>query len=1432
MLSSMTTEELVEAKAEAEARLPAAAVEFLRRRGWDKQQHREQREEKASSCSTAAAAAVAPPSLEALDLNSTGAPCFPPRSLLEKKATRKKKKEEEKNEAAPAAANQTPPPPAAPSSLLRFDFDSACPVLPLAGPDERPSDSLLRDPLRSEKKELGEENAYTLAEAAALARSAMPAQRLAAVDLLSRVISKLMLLTEPEKSARVFSAAVGDDEAAAAAAVAAAAAAADDSTVTTTTSSSSPPPPPPPPPPPHLSITWGQVRLGLIRTAPLVLRNALDDGHPPVVAAAAAGLALLVDEGGVEGGDENEDEKTSSSSFAAALAAASIYPLTGSPALASAPATRPHAVGAWVRQGVVNDYDDEDDDDDQEEQDGTSSSLAATASPDPVAGLLQTAGFLEKVSAILAARSSHRAYGAATLPLIKLLRAAAAAGGEAAAAAAGSRSAVAALFDVACFGEGGGEEREASAAKGENEDASTSWSSSFSSWSSIRARAAAFDTISLLCAATGESGATRSETNASTSTNTIASAPAALAAAGVGGVVSSTLLVSAAALSTPSSCSSPSSSSPSSSPSNREKNALLLASSLRAWRSLMGRGVPCIRLDDAFSTLRFLFDDDDDSGDEEGRDSSSPSSSLYCTASAEALAAAAAAIASREEACCSRGGASAVAAQVLSWATSEEALGRAAAAVADESSSSSASAASAAAFLTRLAAAWRLLAVAEGEKLLESGRLRAAVAAAAAVAGGGEGNDLKPLAEGAARAATAAFFDKSSGLSSSSSSSSSRSSTVAVACCELVAALLGLYRCCCCANLSFPPWLSPRALTSSRSALGKGAVAAAEAAARVSASSSPIASSASATTTTTTTATSWTRADAALHQSRRHALQLMAMVGFEAKEEEEEEQEGNGNSSSSISSVPLTVLHLAPPGTEATIALPALAAFLSASSLAPMLARADEAVEKLAAAAAEKTDPLSVSAGRFGGWERLTTTRDGRGSSCNNEVSAAVKAFSRAALADYAAAWLGMMVKEEEEEGEEKKKESTAAASPLPRPFRLADPAGSRLPLPPWGSSPSSSSSSWILADVCSRGVASAREASEAVGRALTLTLALLKKRSSSSSLSTAFLLPPHCLDLSLLAASVADLLLGGDSGVFRGDSEAWRNPRARWAVAALSEEVRGRGRAREEGEEGGSGKRGSAAAAAASTKITPARATGWASSWASDAFADPLCGGLVAAAALLSHDSGASSSSSSSSYAVAASASAAAVAAFDLLEESDALSSLPPWDAAVFVPPSSCSFSSSSPSRSSFRLPAQLASRAASALAAGRLDRAIEEGGGVSSPSSSPSLVLSDALGWLREQCLVVVRGERRREKGSSDSSAADPVTAAAAAAAAALRHFLAQARPKHVAALVRSCGGGFGEGEGDKIDRIQTLKALRSALGGNEALENKVEEAEKMIS
>ena len=1446
MLSSMAPEELAEAKSEAEARLPAAAVEFLRRRGLEKQ--KKATAENGASSSIAAAAGAPPgarPSLGALELNSTGAPCFPPPLLGKEKATKKKEKKKRDEAATPAAEDNKPPPPSA-SSRLRFDFDSACPVLPLAGENEKPSDALSRDPLRSERRELGEENAYTLSEAAALARSAVPAQRLAAVDLMVRVISKVVTLLPPKggESERVFF------FPAAAAADAAAAAAADDDDSNTSS-------PPPPPTPLHLSITWSQVRLSLMRTVPLALLSALSDGHPAVVAAAATGLALLVDEGGGGGGgggrDGEEEEDETNASFAAALAASSIFPLTGSPALASAPATRPHAVGAWVRQGVVDEADDGDDDD-QDQGDGGrgGGATSAAVAADPVSGLLLRPALpgllLERAAAVLAARSrSHQAYRAATLPLTKVLRAAAAAGGAAAAAVVASRSAVAALVDVACAGEetGGGEE----------EEANSSSSGSSSSWSSVRARAAAFDAISLLCAAAagdaGSGGGTGGNISASSS------AAAALAAAGVGGVVSSTLLVSAAAVFSASSSPSSSSAAAAARGGASPRNFLLLTSSLRAWRALMERGVPCIRLDDAFSTLRFLFVDDDDGEEGEKKDgagagaaggggeaASSSSSFLFFAASAEALAAAAAAIASKEAACCSRGGASAVAAQVLSWATSKEALLLAGAAAAGEAgvegSSSAASAAAAAAFLTRLAAAWRLLAVAEGETLLEGGKLRAAVAEAAA--GGGEPGakrDLEVLVEGAGRAAAKLF--ESGPLSSSERA-------VSVACCELLAALAGLYRS---SSAPSPPWMSPRALTSARSPLGRGAVAAAAAAAAAAGgSSSPASADASA--AIDAALASWTRADAALHQARRHAMQLMAVVGFgEGEEGEGEEGEESGSSSSSLfsSSVPLAVLQLAPPGTEATIALPALAALLSPGSLAPLLARADGAVEELAAG----TSPLAASAGRFGCWERLTTRggEESKGVSATAAAAApAVKAFSTSSLADYSATWLGMMAEEEEEgegteregEGEKTRRAAAPSCPPLrPLPFRLADPAGSRLPLPPWGS-PFSSSTSWVLADVCPRGVASAGEASEAVGRALTLALALLLEEGLSSPLSPSTSRPPPPPPLppppppppssSLWAASVADLLLGGDSGVVRGDSEAWRNPRARWAVAALSEEVS----RRSEREGGGSGESPAAAdaaataaalaAAAPAAKITPARATGWASTWASDTFGDALCGGLVAAAALVSSGSGGSSSSSSAPA-------AAAVAAFDVLEESDALSSLPAWEAAVFVPPPSTSVSSSS----SFKLPVQLASRAATALAAGRLDRAIEESGGEggqgsegseeapsSSPSPSPSLALSDAVAWLREQCLAVLA----KESGIGyDPSPADP-----AAAAAALRHFMAQARPRHVAALLlaRSPRGGEGRNN-DGLAPLALLRALRSASGGNEALDSKVREAEKMM-
>ena len=155
--------------------------------------------------------------------------------------------------------------------------------------------------------------------------------------------------------------------------------------------------------------------------------------------------------------------------------------------------------------------------------------------------------------------------------------------------------------------------------------------------------------------------------------------------------------------------------------------------------------------------------------------------------------------------------------------------------------------------------------------------------------------------------------------------------------------------------------------------------------------------------------------------------------------------------------------------------------------------------------------------------------------------------------------------------------------------------------------------------------------------------------------------------------------------------------------------------------------------------------------------------------------------------------------------------------------------------SSSSFKLPVQLASRAATALAAGRLDRAIGESGGeggqgsegseeAPSSSPSPSLALSDAVAWLREQCLAVLAKE---SDIGYDPSPADP-----AAAAAALRHFMAQARPRHVAALLlaRSPRGGEGRNN-DGLAPLALLRALRSASGGNEALDSKVREADKMM-
>jgi hypothetical protein len=142
MLAAMTPLQVADAVGEVTARLPPSAVDFLRARGAAKK--REVKEE----------AAPAPP--------APSTACFPP--------------------AAAAAADEPPPTPADLAARVRFALDGT--PLALAPAVSIPADALQRDPLRSDATGEG----YTLAEAAALARSALPAQRSAGLGLLRAVV--------------------------------------------------------------------------------------------------------------------------------------------------------------------------------------------------------------------------------------------------------------------------------------------------------------------------------------------------------------------------------------------------------------------------------------------------------------------------------------------------------------------------------------------------------------------------------------------------------------------------------------------------------------------------------------------------------------------------------------------------------------------------------------------------------------------------------------------------------------------------------------------------------------------------------------------------------------------------------------------------------------------------------------------------------------------------------------------------------------------------------------------------------------------------------------------------------------------------------------------------------------------------------------------
>ena len=159
LLASMTPDQVTAARADLAARLPPGAAEFLRRRGEAKMVARQ----KEGGGHVAAPAVPAP-----------AQPCFPPASLQLPGA--------DAGAAAPQPITTTPPPP--PCLRLRFSLHGD--PVGLAPPSAPPTDSLQRDPLRTDAAALS----YSLPEAAVLARSSLPAQRVAGVELLTAVAER------------------------------------------------------------------------------------------------------------------------------------------------------------------------------------------------------------------------------------------------------------------------------------------------------------------------------------------------------------------------------------------------------------------------------------------------------------------------------------------------------------------------------------------------------------------------------------------------------------------------------------------------------------------------------------------------------------------------------------------------------------------------------------------------------------------------------------------------------------------------------------------------------------------------------------------------------------------------------------------------------------------------------------------------------------------------------------------------------------------------------------------------------------------------------------------------------------------------------------------------------------------------------------------
>ena len=210
--------------------------------------------------------------------------------------------------------------------------------------------------------------------------------------------------------------------------------------------------------------------------------------------------------------------------------------------------------------------------------------------------------------------------------------------------------------------------------------------------------------------------------------------------------------------------------------------------------------------------------------------------------------------------------------------------------------------------------------------------------------------------------------------------------------------------------------------------------------------------------------------------------------------------------------------------------------------------------------------------------------------------------------------------------------------------------------------------------------------------------------------------------------------------------AEPWRDGRARWCAAALL--ARG--------------------VAPPTSAITAAAAGRAAASYAADTYGDPLVGHLVARLFL----PGGSVD--------------AAVAAFDALNEGDALWSLPPVGDVEGLG----------------SVDDAIGGRLAKALADGRLSKAVS--GGAATARAATSCLAALALDWVAARCY-----------GS------EPM----------LRSFVTTAPRDELAAVL---GWGGGEGEGGSGQRASFVAAraakARAAAAGNADLEARVDEAERV--